>query len=345
MSERSKAITWGLAGLLAVTAALLWLVFDRCYCYWHQDWGSRPMLHIKSLSTGCEALSLPEPWSYPDGELVRNRTRAYDLETGETFEDYEFRKSSVSADEVLFALTNRPAFARPVPPHRTSLQRYAFRFPALSGHPEQPIRGLRRVDQPEWDAAAVMPLSHGELVTGRTFEEFADDRPVLRGGRSFNKTENHYYINSPALLSPSGRLLAVMSYGPRRSSGNAAWDPFGFDWSRFTVDLYRVADGHRIGRVRVWDCYEAINDAEWHGDKIFTVPRERSAQHFIICGFHWLVQRRAVSASRKLRRSLSEISGRPGATLSSLPSRIQFSSWPTSSNRWSNPSTMNSSGW
>ena len=122
MSGRSKVITWGL-GLLAVTAALLWLVFDRCYCYWHQDWGSRPMLHIKSLSTGCEAFSLPEPWSYPDGELVRNRTRAYDLETGETFEDYEFRKSSVSADEVFFALTNRPAFARLVPPHRTSLER------------------------------------------------------------------------------------------------------------------------------------------------------------------------------------------------------------------------------
>ena len=283
MSRRRKAVLWGLGGLLAVTAALLWLVFDRCYCYWHEDFGSNPMLHVKSLSTGCEAFFLPESWSYPGGELVRNRSESYDERTGETFEDYEFRQSPLAADEVLFALTNRPAFGRPVPDHRTSLQRYAFRFPALSGHPEQRITGLRRVDQTEWDAAAVMPLRHGELVTERTFEEFADDRPVLRGGRSFDKTENHYWINSPALLSPSGRLLAVMSYKDR---GIAPWDPFGLDWRRYTVDLYRVADGRRIGRVRVWDCQEGINDAEWHGDKIFTVPREQSAQNFIICGFH-----------------------------------------------------------
>jgi len=38
-------------------------------------------------------------------------------------------------------------------------------------------------------------------------------------------------------------------------------------------------------------------------------------------------------ASRKLRRSGSLTAGSPGATLSSLPSRIQRSSSPTSSNR------------
>jgi len=36
----------------------------------------------------------------------------------------------------------------------------------------------------------------------------------------------------------------------------------------------------------MWGCYDGLNDTEWHGNTIFTVPRERSAQHFIICGFH-----------------------------------------------------------
>ena len=47
------------------------------------------------------------------------------------------------------------------------------------------------------------------------------------------------------------------------------------------------------------------------------------------------------AASKKLRKSDSAISGRPGATLNSLPARIHRSSSSTSPNRWSNESTMN----
>jgi hypothetical protein len=50
-------------------------------------------------------------------------------------------------------------------------------------------------------------------------------------------------------------------------------------------------------------------------------------------------------ASRKLRKSGSLMAGSPGETLSSRPCRIHRSNSPTRSNRWSNESTMNSSGW
>jgi hypothetical protein len=53
----------------------------------------------------------------------------------------------------------------------------------------------------------------------------------------------------------------------------------------------------------------------------------------------------ACDASRKLLRSGSLTAGSPGETLSSRPSRIHRSRSFTSSNRWSNESTMNSSGW
>ena len=51
------------------------------------------------------------------------------------------------------------------------------------------------------------------------------------------------------------------------------------------------------------------------------------------------------TACRKLFRSASRISGSPGATLFNRPSRIHCSSRSTKVNRWSKPSTMNSSGW
>lgn len=278
-------ILWWLGGVLTVSAALAWYALDRCYCYWHDDWASRPMLHVKSLSTGCEAVSLPEPWRYPDGEPVMNRFLTHD-QTGETFEDYEFRKSPHDPEEVLIALTNRPAFGRPVPPHRTSLQQYAFRFPALTGHPERRITGLRRVSPAEWAAAAVMTLSYQELVSAGPFEGAWDDKPLSYAGKSFDKAENYYWPNCPGLLSPGGHLLAVMSYGPRKMQGGEGWAPTLIDWHRYTVDLYKAANGRRIGRVRLWGCYDGLNDTEWHGDKILTVPREQSAQHFIVCGLH-----------------------------------------------------------
>ena len=53
----------------------------------------------------------------------------------------------------------------------------------------------------------------------------------------------------------------------------------------------------------------------------------------------------ARDASRKLRRSGSLTAGSPGETLSSFPARIHRSSSPTRSDRWSNESTMKSSGW
>jgi len=286
MSRRRKVITWGL-GLLAVSAALAWYALDRCYCYWHDDFRSKAMLHIKSLSTGCEAVSLPEPWRYPNGERVIDRYLPYDERTRERFLDYEFRQSPRAAEEVLFALANRPEFAQPVPPHRTSLQQYAFRFPALSGHPELRIRSLRRVSPAEWDEAAVMPLSYKGLEPEGPYLAFRNDSPIPYAGKSFDRTESYYWPICPALLSPGGRRLAVLSYGPRESKGSDAWDLGPVDWHRYTVDLYRVANGQRIGRIRIWGCHSnGLNDAEWHGDKIFTVPLEQSAQHFIICGLH-----------------------------------------------------------
>lgn len=132
--------------MLAVAGMAVWVVYDDCYCYWHDN-----STHIKSLSQGCEAISLPEPWRYPNGDVVVVRQGYYDQSTQETFEDYEFRKSPAAADQVLVALTNRPAFDRPVPPHNTSQQRYAFHFPALAGHPERGIDGLR--------LASELPLS------------------------------------------------------------------------------------------------------------------------------------------------------------------------------------------
>ena len=198
MSTRRKAITWGL-GLLAVSAALAWYALDRCYCYWHDDFRSKAMLHIKSLSTGCEAVSLPEPWRYPNGQPVRDRYDSYDERTLERFRDYEFRRSPRVPEEVLFALANRPEFDHPVPPHRTSLQQYAFRFPALTGHPEQPITGLRRVSPAEWAEAAVMPLSQVFLPEA-PFGVAFNNRPLSYAGKSFDKIENYYTPICPALI-------------------------------------------------------------------------------------------------------------------------------------------------
>ena len=231
---------------------------------------------------------MPEPWQYPNGAPVRDRYLSYDERTSERFQDYEFRQSPRAPEEVLFALANRPEFDQPVPPHRTSLQQYAFRFPALSGHPEQRITGLRRVSPAEWDAAAVMPLSYEGLKPEGPYFAFYNDRPIPYAGKSFDKTENHYWEMAPALSSPSGRRLAVMSYGPHESNGSGeGWGRAFIDWKRYTVDLYHVANGQRIGRVRIWGCFSSgLNDAEWHGDTIFTVPRDESAQHFIICGLH-----------------------------------------------------------
>ena len=51
------------------------------------------------------------------------------------------------------------------------------------------------------------------------------------------------------------------------------------------------------------------------------------------------------SASKKLRRSASPISGSPGATLFNFPSFIHCSSWSTRENTWSNESATKRSGW
>jgi hypothetical protein len=119
------------------------------------------------------------------------------------------------------------------------------------------------------------------------YVSFQNDSPIPYAGKSFGKTENYYSPICPAPLSSGGRRLAVMSYGPRERTGSDTWGLGFIDWQRYTVDLYRVANGQRIGQIRLWGCHSSgLNDAEWHGDTIFTVPRERSAQHFIICGLH-----------------------------------------------------------
>jgi hypothetical protein len=277
-------MVWSAAALLALAGVSLWLAFDPCYCYWHDE-----VNHVKSLSPGCEAVFLPEPWRYPNGNVVLVRFAPYDERTQDTFEDFEFRKSSAAADEVLVALVNRPAVGEPVPPHRTSQQRYAFRFPALIGHPERRISGLRLVSELDWVEAAVMPLSaSGPAGDEAPFQEFtASGGPILHAGRRFEKTENYYWdgVGWPAILSPGGRLLAVMSYGPRKHEGNAAGDPFALNWHRYTADLYAVAGGQRVGQVRFWGCGGELRDAEWHGDTIFSLPLDDGAQSFIVCGF------------------------------------------------------------
>jgi hypothetical protein len=278
------------AFFVTATAIITWLIYDPCYCSWarfgRESWTTP--LHLKSLPRGCEVLVVPEQWQTPENDPIRQTIVSVTSEGGEMFSELEFRSLRERTDEVLFALRSRGEAEDFHVTPRNSKQKYAFHFPALAGHPEQKIHGLRQISEEEWNRGKLMPLVWDDKGQESEFAESEiHDSPIVYQGKTFRKS-NLFYWFTPAMLSAGKQHLAVFSYGKTRMKGNAAMDPDWLfpPWRSFTIDFYNVSSGAAIRLVRAWSCIGGeFNHAEWHGDDIFSMPLEPSARQLLVCGF------------------------------------------------------------
>jgi hypothetical protein len=276
------------AALVIVALGLAWVIYDPCYC-WSFDTGLKPPLHLRTLPAGCEVLRIPETWTTPEGDVIWSTRDPLDWTRGELFEEVEFRLNPDSQDQVLVALRSRAWASDYHVIPRNSKQKYAFRLPALSGHPEQKIQGLHLVSDSEWSRGTLLPRVWDDLGQESEFAEFqiSNSPMIAYQGKTFPRSDRFYWF-TPALLSAAKRRLVVFSYGNTEIKGNEVLDP---DWLRrpwrnYTANIYDVASGTRLAQIRTWSCGGGeFRDAEWHGDRVFSMPVGSLVQQILVCGF------------------------------------------------------------
>jgi hypothetical protein len=265
-----------LLGVLAVG----WAVYDPCYCWVFEKDPNTPM-HLKTLPTGCELLTLPQPFD------VREDLADIEKIGGSATGGFEFRQSPDAADEVFVAeeTHGEDDYKSRIPQWYSKLK-YRFSFPALVGRVDERIHDIRSVSEQDWSRGGPLPTVVNEWGKELSFQgvDYASEG-ARYAGRLFPRTDRFYWIR-PGLVTAGKQRIAVFSYGNSELKGNAVLDP---DWlmpprRTYTVDIYAVSSGARLALIRGWSCHGGeLNSFAWHGEKLCSLPLKDET--VLVCGF------------------------------------------------------------
>jgi hypothetical protein len=278
----ANVFIWLIIGVALAAVLVFYIRNFYCWCE-ERNYTFHPLL----LPAGCEVLSIPEPWLDSRGSEIEFPGLVVDDVNPMMFGVYEFRRTATEG-EFLIALQSKflsemKDRAGPLPPSHYSRNKFAFQFPWMEGKPGK-IHSVRTISTGEWDAGTTMVMSE-MYPTGYGDYEYRNGANLVKG-KHFPHSNTYDW---GARLSPSGKRVAVLSYGGElEGDAKSGWDLIARPLQRCNIDVYEWQRGVAERKVRGWTCTGAsafFPYAVWHDDRLFAMMLDGLQRRALVCGF------------------------------------------------------------